>query len=299
MLPSADTNLYTALVTSYVLNFMNFERLQAGSADDQFIIENALQRFNLYGGVGNDSFTFLPGASLADLAASSPLHPGFTSSIDGQGGIDTLDYSLYNAPALVNLGASAYSYAGSTYQPQSAMNVGGGLPGRLVNLENINGSSQNDVLIGDNGDNTITGNGSDDYMAGGLGNDTYIFTNGWGNDMVVEQPGQGRDTLDFSGVTVPLSFVFNGASDSVADALSADSLTTNNNVENFTGGSDSDTFLLPEWGADRRDGGRPRRHGHARLLELWQRPQPPADRAGQPGRFCRAGYLRRACPGWI
>src|SRR5262249_14347700 len=91
------------------LNFAGFAHLQGGSQDDLF--------------------HFADGAAL-------------TGSLDGGGGVNTLDYSAYTQAVRVNLAAGV------------AMNVAGGaLPDTVRNIANVLGGSAADELIGHRGPN--------------------------------------------------------------------------------------------------------------------------------------------------
>ncbi len=70
------------------------------------------------------------------------------------------------------------------------------------------GASVNDILYGYggndsiyayDGDDTLIGGTGDDNLSGGLGNDTYIFAPGFQSDAIRENPGEGTDTIKFTG----------------------------------------------------------------------------------------------------
>ncbi len=112
-------------------------------------------------GTGNDSLVFADGASTGGGA------------IDGQAGVDTLDYSAYTTAVSVDLNAS----------PQTATGIGTG-----ANIENA---------IGGSGGNTFTAPvGVDSTLTGGSGNDTFIIPAGAGNVTVVGNGG--TDDLQIS-----------------------------------------------------------------------------------------------------
>jgi hypothetical protein len=229
-LADSETNDYTALDDHWNLKFMNMERLLAGNQTDTFnILEN--QVFELHGGAGDDTFCFSDGVSMSDLTGT--VHPGFQSSIDGQGGVDTIDFALFSTAININLATGQGNQISSSAS------------GRLVAIENLIGGSAADTLLGDAGDNRITGNTGNDAMAGGLGNDTFVFADGWGSDTVTELPAEGTDLLDFSAVTNDLTFNL------YTDGLSAGYdtnlvLYSGNDVENLIGGSSDDNFIFSD-----------------------------------------------------
>jgi Ca2+-binding RTX toxin-like protein len=116
----------------------------------------------LYGGSGND---ILLGGSGADI-------------IDGGEGIDRAQYHTANAGVLValeNQGANQGDAAGDQYNL----------------IENLFGSSHNDTLRGDGGDNDIWGYFGNDVIYGRAGNDT--LRGQVGNDVLFG--GEGHDAL--------------------------------------------------------------------------------------------------------
>jgi Ca2+-binding RTX toxin-like protein len=103
----------------YTLHFINMERLYGGSAADVMTF-SAEQYYVVRGGAGDDIFRFTDGATLADLP--QPPDPAIQSTIDGQGGNDTLDYSAYTTDLTIDLSTG------------EATNIGSGDVDRLVNL---------------------------------------------------------------------------------------------------------------------------------------------------------------------
>ena len=97
-------------------------------------------------------------------------------TIDGGTGIDTAVYVESDAGVTINLAAGTAE--------------GGHAEGdTLINIENIVGSSFNDILIGDNNENEIWGDGGHDVIHGGAGDD--ILLGGAGNDWLTG--GDGKD----------------------------------------------------------------------------------------------------------
>jgi len=124
------------------LSFSGFAILQAGAGANTFNVL-ASSTVNLNGGAGNDSFVFSDGAVL-------------DGSIDGQGGVNTLDLSGYHQATEVNLAAGTASV----------------LDGTLANIQDVTGGTAADTITGDSADNTFISNGTSDVLVGGSGNDT-------------------------------------------------------------------------------------------------------------------------------
>jgi glucose/arabinose dehydrogenase/uncharacterized protein (DUF2141 family) len=117
------------------------------SADQGDVLRGLGGNDMLFGGSSNDTLAGGPGADL----------------LNGGPGIDTADYSSSAAAVNVNL--------------QTGLGFGGDAQGDiLISIENITGSSFNDMLIGDGGPNTLTGGGGNDTIDGMGGSDTAVFS---------------------------------------------------------------------------------------------------------------------------
>jgi ELWxxDGT repeat protein len=108
---------------------------------------------NLKGGSGNDTFAFADGASVA-------------GTVDGGGGVNTLDYSAYTTGVTVNL----------------LLGTATGTAG-VLNVANVTGGSGNDLLVGDWHANVLRGGAGRDVLIGGFGGDT--LDGGSGEDIVI------------------------------------------------------------------------------------------------------------------
>lgn len=135
--------------------------LDGGAGDDRLIasagndtLDGGAGDDELDGGDGNDTLT---GGDGDDL-----LRPGTgTNTVDGGAGVDTLDFSKGGAVG-INLGDNSVSgaAAGTTF----------------LNVENVKGSSANDIIIGDSGNNVLTGGGGADQLVGQGGLDTADYS---------------------------------------------------------------------------------------------------------------------------
>ena len=99
--------------------------------------------FEVNTGAGDDSISMLPGAAAGSLM------------LDGQGGVNTLDYSAYATDVMVNLTLG------------TATAVAGG----IANVGNVTGGGGHDVLVGAAGKNVLAGGGGRDILIGGVGGD--------------------------------------------------------------------------------------------------------------------------------
>jgi Ca2+-binding RTX toxin-like protein len=140
----------------------------------------------LLGSEGDDGFH--PDA-LGNNGAGSNFKVGGADIIDGKGGVDTVSYANTGTDdGFSPSGIVANLIVGEVTDP--AGNVD-----QLSNIENINGSSYNDNIIGDHNANILRGIDGDDVLSGGSGNDT--LDGGSGNDALTG--GSGSDAFFFQG----------------------------------------------------------------------------------------------------
>ena len=170
---------------------------------------------NLVGGTDVDTFTMQPGAVLV-------------GDLNGGGGVDLLTYALYPT--------------GSSVSVDLAAGTATAIGGMVSNIENLTGGADDDTLSGDAANNILTGGLGDDDLTGRGGNDIYVFADGWGSDTIVENVGEGLDTLDFSAVTFSLTGDINAA---ITISGSGNQAVHNgNHIEVVIGGSAADTFTI-------------------------------------------------------
>ena len=118
----------------------------------------------------------------------------------------------------------------------------------VVSVNEITGTSSNDVLTGTSGDDRIDGLAGSDVMTGGAGDDTYVADR-WG-DKVAELASEGIDTVISSANAYKLqdnveNLVLNGNA----------SKGTGTNEDNVITGNEGDDLLEGLLGADNLDGG--------------------------------------------
>ncbi len=126
---------------------------------------------NLTGSSYNDVLVGNSGANVLDGAAGADKLNGAAGAdtINGGDGNDTASY-WGSAAVNVNLATGAASGGYATGD-------------KLVSIENLTGSSYNDVLTGDSGSNVLDGAAGADKLNGGAGKD--IMTGGAGSDMFI------------------------------------------------------------------------------------------------------------------
>ncbi|MCZ8365414.1 MAG: M10 family metallopeptidase C-terminal domain-containing protein [Microcystis sp. LE19-251.1A] len=146
-----------------------------GNAGDNKITGNSGNNI-LAGGNGDDTYHF---------NASTPLGSD-TIQETTTSGIDTIDFTGTNTAVRVNLGVTTNQTAvtNNLRLTFSANNT----------IENIIGDSGNDRLTGNSLNNTLTGGGGNDQLTGQNGNDSLI--GGFGDDLLTG--GNGSDNFIFN-----------------------------------------------------------------------------------------------------
>ncbi|WP_166802429.1 Calx-beta domain-containing protein [Microvirga pakistanensis] len=156
---------------------------------------------------GDDNGNALNGGGFAsdDTGSGNDILTGRGGNdhLNGSGGNDTLDGGIGADDMVGGLGFDVATYAGSTAGVRVDLQAGAGESGDaqgdvLQGIEGLIGSFSNDILLGDDGANELSGggafNGSDggnDILLGRGGNDT--LTGNGGNDTL--DGGTGADTL--------------------------------------------------------------------------------------------------------
>jgi Ca2+-binding RTX toxin-like protein len=174
-----------------------YDIVSGGFGEDTFNIRTRYSEY--YGDEDNDTFNSI----------------GLSNSLYGGSGRDLVSYKLQDSePGLKGLGVTvdlAANYA----------STGGGREEYLHNIENVEGTSYADDLLGDGAANTISGLGGRDILDGRIGNDSLSggkgaddLYGGGGNDEL--NGGHGNDLL-FGGAGAD-RFVFVSPADSVVGA---------------------------------------------------------------------------------
>lgn len=150
----------------------------------------------LFGDEGDDTFLFTGAWNDQDI-------------IDGGADVDTLDFSGVDYSLFVGDPgdtASGFIYADLTsgkfgisvnFEPSGLFFAPASAT--VTNVENVIGSSGNDIITGDAKANRITGGFGNDKLSGGAGDDTFIMSGLYFDSDTVDG-GANTDTLDLSGV---------------------------------------------------------------------------------------------------
>jgi trimeric autotransporter adhesin len=202
-------------------------------------------------------------ALIGNNGANTLSGRGGSDGIDGRGGIDTVNYLDSTAGVVVVLGQNgapglAYEFALVNNQPMIVS------VDTLVSIENVEGSTSGDTLVG---------NEQINQLRGFNGNDIYVVQNA--GDTIIELANQGLDevrtsvsytlaatnadietfrTTDETG-TAPINLTGNGVANlivgnagnnQIAGGGGADQIIGARGTDTLIGGSESDTFIWRE-----------------------------------------------------
>src|SRR3990172_2591724 len=153
----------------------------------------------IHGGTGNDDI-------FGDLGFTNPPGPGGddlfgdagNDILRGEGGDDELEGGADADQLLGGDGDDTASYEESPFGVTVSLVTGTGSGGdaagdTLSSIENLKGSGEADMLIGNDLNNNLNGMEGADTLQGGLGNDFYQVLGG--DDVIVENAGEGHDVL--------------------------------------------------------------------------------------------------------
>ncbi len=188
-----DASLSLPTGATYHLASLENVTLTGEAGDNTFDAHGYSRPVTFVGMGGNDT---LVGGSAGDTFLFDGDDVLGTDTITGNGGKDTLDFSLTSLAKVVTVDLAIH-----TVQTVVPGNV------NLVltdDIENATGGDGNDFLYGNDLANVLTGGPGNDWLEGRAGNETYMFDTDtpWGNETVVEDIADtGYDILDFSGTT--------------------------------------------------------------------------------------------------
>ena len=141
-------------------------------------------------------------------------------------------------------GSYAHRYGATDFVADRPDKAAIGAPGDTIALQAlIPPPVVNGTVEGTDRDDTFENSDNDNAFAGLAGNDIYLFGEDWGIDEVLENAGEGDDTLDFSAVTADLTFNIN-ADGSIGVSDGSNVVTIAGDVENLIGGQGDDRFVF-------------------------------------------------------
>ena len=181
---------------NHLLGNRGNDRLEGGHGNDT--LDGGTGDDHLFGGRGNDTIFGGDGDDIIDQAVDWER-----DQIDGGSGIDTIRYGRVSDPTGYNAVGTGIIADLNYGTVRKAHYYYDGVPDRISNIENIEGTRIADVIKGDSADNTfwgldgndrLEGRDGDDVLHGGKGNDT--LDGGRGSDLLIG--GTGRDTFRFT-----------------------------------------------------------------------------------------------------
>ena len=222
----------------------NIEQL-IGSGYNDFLYGNAGANY-LHGNGGDDILEGMAGAdaleggggtNTASYANAGQAAAGAATTTAGVGVTANLTTTAFtNGPAVVNTGDAQ----GDTY----------------ANIQNLLGSSFDDVLIGSSSANTIDGGAGNDILEGLAGSDT--FRGGAGTDTVSYAHSNAGVTVDLTDGDLAPGSGGNGifqTNDAFGDTFSGIENITGSNFNDFLYGDNNNNTLVGGTGNDLLDGG--------------------------------------------
>ena len=239
------------------------DTLNGGAGDDRLIGGEGSD--SLKGGLGSDAMAGEAGDDTYLFDAAVSIQSDVVTELLNQGS-DTLSFESLSNSVTLDLGSLAIQniHENRTLQLNA-----------IDTFEDVVGGSGNDVLTGNVLNNRLNGKGGSDNLAGGLGDDTYIFDAAIASeaDALTELADEGGDTLDFgaiaSGVTLNLATdsgqsvhtnrilrLNSGTTFEHAVGGSGNDVLTGNDRDNILVGNDGDDQLSSAGGRDIVIGGR-------------------------------------------
>ncbi|MFG6487753.1 PA14 domain-containing protein [Roseateles sp. BYS78W] len=249
------------------------DTMAGGAGNDTYIVDNAGDVVIENAGEGVDlvraSVSFTLGNNVENLILTGTGDLNGTGNalanvITGNSGANVLDGGAGADQLIGGVGDDTYvvDNSGDTITENTAegndtvlSSVNWTLGPNLENLvltgtNNINGTGNElaNSLTGNTGNNVLDGGLGADTMAGGSGNDTYIVDNV--GDLVIENPGEGSDTVQSS-----ISYVLVDNVENLTLLGAANLNGTGNALDNVLTGNSGNNVLDGGAGADRMVGG--------------------------------------------
>ncbi|MRR58090.1 MAG: hypothetical protein EG824_07760 [Deltaproteobacteria bacterium] len=208
-----NDGLYGGNAADTLIGLDGNDQLDGGAGNDR--LDGGAGNDSLAGGSGNDTYVFGNGYG-QDIISENDLTIGNVDTIqltvgvtpDGitvtrdqgnlylslNGGADKLTlenwFSYYGEPNKIERVTFDDGTEWTASDLVNRITVPAGTEGedRLFGSENADtlaGSGGNDDLFGEGGADTLDGGAGNDSLNGGLGNDTYVFGNGYGQDIIL------------------------------------------------------------------------------------------------------------------
>jgi Ca2+-binding RTX toxin-like protein len=266
---AGDDSLFGGAGKDHLLGGSGHDLLYGGENTDT--LQGDIGNDTLIGGEGDDFIVGGSGADSLDAGAGNDS-VALGDNLDFLDGGDGHDWLVINQGAFVNLGATGNQLVNGAWAigfeavdgrgAGAAMTLLGGDGGNLLfsgaGNDLLQGQLGDDVLLSGAGHDTLGGGSGLNILEGGLGNDAYI--NVGADDLVIENPGEGADTI-FASIDFYLppgieALILMESSQAIRGfGADGDELLVGNSQGNeLVGGAGHDT-LIGNAGADTMDGG--------------------------------------------
>ncbi|MDT9547293.1 MAG: S8 family serine peptidase [Chlorobium phaeovibrioides] len=250
--------MYGSIGNDTLYGMSGNDTLVGNAGDDRLL--GGLGNDSLFGGSGSDALDgssgndYIDGGSGSDVMSGGPGHDTYVvdSLADtvlevisgGAGGNDLIVSSVsLSAPQNVeNLQAADGAQVDLTGNLLDNILLGNALANSLY------GSSGRDTLLGGGGDDVLNGGTGIDRMAGGTGDDTYHVDSRF--DVIVEQPGEGTDTVHATS-----SFTLFSNLENLVLEEGGDYTAGGNSLNNHIYGNSGSNIIAGGIGADTLEGG--------------------------------------------
>ena len=240
------------LVTKSIWDAGGFDVLDASSSDRA--VEVDLRPGSISTPAGSVSYTGIAFGVVLEKAVGSAFNDTIRGSdssdiIDGGAGADFMEGRGGDDQYLVDNGADTIIEATGGGADSVTSSVTYTLSSNVESLTLTGASSINGTANA--GNNTLTGNGADNVLTGGAGDDLYVVQNA--GDTVVEGANEGADRVE-SSVSFALSanvenITLTGAGDinATGNAL-GNRLVGNSGINTLTGGDGDDVYIVQNAG---------------------------------------------------
>jgi serralysin len=241
--PGEGTDIVKTALAAYTLGD-NVENLTGTGTVSQVLTGNELNNSisggagddTLIGGGGNDS---LNGGTGADSMAGGIGNDTYT--VDNVG--DTVIEHPGEGTDLIKTSLAAYTLGDNLENLTGTGTASQALTGNALD-NTISGGAGDDTLSGGGGNDALNGGTGADQMIGGIGDDTYTVDHA--NDVVIENTGEGADTVKTSLVTYALA---DNVENLTGTGAAGQALTGNALDNTISGGAGDDTL----YGGDGND----------------------------------------------
>ncbi|MFO1003983.1 MAG: ELWxxDGT repeat protein [Planctomycetaceae bacterium] len=229
----------------------DFEDAIGGDQDDVLLGNGLANR--LTGNGGRDRLNGRGGSDELNGGSSDDTYLfGLATSLEADtvteatnGGTDTLDFSVQttSVSAYLNLTSVQTVHTNRTLKLNSHSTLENLIGGYGSDL--LVGNGLNNTLAGGAGNDTLNGTTGSDMLIGGLNNDIYSFgTSSVGEaDRVVENTGEGLDTLSFATHTTAVTVYLNVATVQPVHSNRTLQLNSHSTIENLIGSSGADLLV--------------------------------------------------------